>query len=219
MESPYTSYDIHNKMVKADTLHLLHKNAPHSGGDRYVIVLFNKDVSYSGSNFHLRSAGIKQQPRCKTGYTCVFDSDEVRRARDKLLAILARTKLPRDRCTNLKKNSVVRPHSKYTGQAQFVSFGITASRKCRLARAALGMYTRESQNANNTRYPQLYSAFCEYMNVFAPGKFGQDATHHACIISRNSQCEWHRDKHNIGHASLSSLGTFEGGELLIQDSS
>jgi hypothetical protein len=206
-------------MVRADTLHLLHKNAPHTSGDRYVVVLYNKDLNYSKSSIHLRSAGIKQQPRCETAYTCVFDSDEVRRAREKLLKILAHTKLPRDRCTAVLKNSVVRPHSKYgANTAQFVSFGITASRKCRLARAALGMYTRESQNANNTRYPQLYSAFCEYMNVFAPGKFGQDGVYHACIISKNSQCEWHTDRRNIGHASLSALGTFEGGELLIQDS-
>ncbi len=74
MEHPYTSYDIRNKMVRADTLHLLHKNAPHSGGDRYVIVLFNKDLNYSKNNIHLRSAGIKQQPPTATRYTQVFDT-------------------------------------------------------------------------------------------------------------------------------------------------
>jgi hypothetical protein len=205
-------------MVRADTTELLHKNEPHKGGDRYVIVCYNKDLNYSGSNFHLRSAAIKAQAPDATGYTQVFDTDEVRAARAKLISILAHTKLPKDRCTNLKGNSVVKPHSKYgANTAQFVSFGVTASRKSQTARAALGLYTRESQNANNERYPQLYAAFCEYMGVFAPGRFGDEATYHACIISLNSQCEWHLDKHNIGHASLSALGDFQGGHLLIED--
>lgn len=214
----HTAYDIRNKMVRADTLHLRHKNAPHTDGDRYCIVLYNKDLNYSGSHIHLRSAAIEQQAPGVTGYTLTFDTDEVRAARAKLLSILAHTKLPKDRCTNLKGNSVVKPHSKYgANTAQFVSFGVTASRKSQTARAALGLYTRESQNANNTKFHKLHAAFCEYMDVFCPGRFGDDGVYHACIISLNSQCEWHQDKHNIGHASLSALGDFQGGHLLIEE--
>jgi hypothetical protein len=64
----HTPYDICNSMVGAGTLHLLHKNAPHTEGGRYVTVMYNEEANYSRSNFHLRSAGIKQQPPCKTGY-------------------------------------------------------------------------------------------------------------------------------------------------------
>ena len=213
----YTAYDIRNRMVRADTLRLLHKNAPHTDGDRYCIVLYNKDLNYSGSHIHLRSAAVKQQAPSETGYTLTFDTDEVTRARAKLVSILTHTKLPKDRCTNLKGNSIVKAHSKYSGQAEFISFGVTASRKSQTARAALGLYTRESQNANNERYPQLHAAFCAYMDVFCPGRFGDDGVYHACIISLNSQCEWHQDKHNIGHASLSALGDFQGGHLLIEE--
>ena len=212
-----TSYDIHNRMIRANTTQLLHKNAPHTG-DRYVIVCFNKNLNYSKSNFHLRSANIMNQPTCETGYTATFDTPEVTHARDKLLVLLDNTKFPKDRCTNLK-NSVVKPHSKYLGNAEFVSFGVTASRKSQIKRAMLGMYTRESSNYNNTKFAQLYMAFQHYMDVFAPGKFGIDGVYHAAIISKNSQCEWHVDKGNIGHASLSALGSFEGGELMVQNSS
>ncbi len=92
----YTAYDICNKMVRADTTELLHKNAPHTDGDRYVIVLYNKDLNYSGSNIHLRSAAIEQQAPGVTGYTLTFDTDEVRAARAKLLSILAHTKPPKE---------------------------------------------------------------------------------------------------------------------------
>lgn len=216
LQMEYNSYDIHNRMVRANTTQLLHKNAPHIG-DRYVIVCFNKNLNYSGSEFHLRSCAIRKTPMVHTGYTATFDTPEVTHARNELLALLGNTKFPKDRCTNLK-NSVVKPHSKYLGNAEFVSFGVTASRKSKIKRALLGKYTRESSNYNNTKFAPLYQAFQKYMDVFAPGKLGVDGVYHAAIISKNSQCEFHVDTGNIGHASLSALGSFEGGELLVQTS-
>ena len=34
----YRAYDIRHRLVQADTKRLLHRNAPHRDGDRYVIV-------------------------------------------------------------------------------------------------------------------------------------------------------------------------------------
>ena len=57
------------------------------------------------------------------------------------------------------------------------------------------------------------------MDALAPGVFGSASTYHACIVSKNSQCRWHLDKSNIGHAAPTALGDFkEGGELLIMGS-
>ena len=41
----YHTYDIRHRLLQADTTRLPHRNAPHNGGDRYAIVLFNKDLN------------------------------------------------------------------------------------------------------------------------------------------------------------------------------
>ena len=101
--------------------------------------------------------------------------------------------------------------------AHRLSFGVSQSRKLRTACAAQGVYTRETENAHNRQYAALYRALCAYLDALAPGVFGQTAIYHACIISKNSQCVWHTDKSNIGHAALTALGAFKGGELLVED--
>ena len=70
---------------------------------------------------------------------------------------------------------------------------------------------------NNVKYGKVYESFCRYMSVFSPGVFGEYSMYASCIISRNSQCNWHTDTKNIGNAALSTLGEFTGGYLLIQD--
>ena len=110
-------------------------------------------------------------------------------------------------------------HPKYSSQAHLLSFGVSQSRKSRRVREAQGMPTRETENTHNHRYPELYTALCAYMDALAPGTFGSASTYHTCIVSKNSQCQWHLDKSNIGYAALTALGDFEeGGELLIMGS-
>ena len=87
--------------------------------------------------------------------------------------------------------------------------------RVRAAREARGLVTRATVNANNRTYAALYQALRAYLDALAPGLFGPTGTYHACIVSKNSQCVWHCDKSNIGHAALTALGEFEGGELLI----
>jgi hypothetical protein len=109
-------------------------------------------------------------------------------------------------------------HSKYgTNTAHFISLGITASRKSRKARAEHGLLTRKSTNMNNIKYPKLYYTFHQYINELHPKIFSEDGMYHACIIAKNSQCEWHVDKHNIGHASLTCVGDYTGGQLMVEE--
>jgi hypothetical protein len=218
-DPPYTTYDIKHKVVRADTCALLHRNTPHATGDRYCIVLFNRQMNYVGSALDVRSLDIASRPAVKTGYTVCFDTPQVDAARSHLLDILSTTSFPPDRCT--ASNGTAKSHSKYGDtKGMFISFGATASRKSRLQRALLGMDTRESANRNNDKYNVLYNAFVSYMDVFQPKSFATDGTgvYQCAIIARNSLCQWHMDSGNIGHASLTALGDYQtGGELLVED--
>jgi hypothetical protein len=209
---PHHAYDIRHRVLQADTRRLLHKNAPHTGGNRYVIVLFNKDMNYKGTTECARSVAIRAAPAMLAPrYLETRTGADVEGAREWLLAVLARTRLPPDRCGDLAVN-----HPKYgPHRARLVSFGISQSRKNRAAREARGLITRATVNANNRTYAALYAALRAYLDALTPGLFGPTGTYHACIISKNSQCVWHCDKSNIGHAALTALGDFEGGELLI----
>jgi hypothetical protein len=212
----YHTYDIRHRLLQADTTQLPHRNAPHRGGDRYAIVLFNKDLNYKGTDRCARSTAIREAPPLgEPVYMETREGEEVERARTALLDVLRRTRLPADRCGDLAVN-----HPKYSSEAHLLSFGISQSRKSRRVREVQGLPTRETENAHNHRYSQLYAALCTYMDALAPGTFGPTAVYHACIVSKNSQCRWHLDKSNIGHAALTALGDFEeGGELLIMGSS
>ena len=212
----YQSYDIHNKIIQANTCNLLHKNAPHYKGDRYCIVLFNKNLTYVNASICCeRSEKIKQQEPKYTKYLPVFDTQATQEYRKTLLEVLEKTNFPTDRCSATSKTPA---HSKYgINTAHFVSLGITASRKSQKERAQDGIFTRKSVNINNIKYPKLYFAFHNYINQLHPNIFGDNGKYHACIIAKNSQCEWHKDKGNIGHAALTCIGEYEGGDLLVQD--
>ena len=212
----YRTYDIRHRLLQADTKRLLHRNAPHRDGDRYVIVLFNKDLNYKGTSVCARSTAIRAVPPMdEPRYVQTREGDDVARTRAALMDVLRRTRLPADRCGDQAVN-----HPKYGDQtAHLLSFGVSQSRKSRTARAAQGVYTRETENAHHRDYTALYRTLCAYLDVLAPGVFGQTAIYHACIISKNSQCVWHTDKSNIGHAALTALGAFKGGELLVEDPS
>jgi len=209
------SYDIRHKIVQAETSTLHHKNAPHIG-DRYCIVLYNKNLSYKNYGDDCkRSKSIQEQEPCHTHYLPVFDTLSIQSYRSELLDVLKATKFPKDRCSALSKTPA---HSKYgTNPAHFISLGITASRKSRKERAEQGILTRKSVNMNNIKYPKLYYAFSQYINELHPNIFGENAMYHACIIAKNSQCEWHMDKYNIGHASLTCVGDYTGGELMVEE--
>jgi len=209
----YKSYDIKNKLLQAETSVLLHKNDTHSG-DRYCIVLYNKNMNYKNSTCCKRSESILEHPYIDTNYMKVSDNESVDMLRSELLDILNNTTFHKDRCTVGTSGA---GHSKYgTNRGQFLSFGMTASRKSRKTRAEMGIHTRQSENQNNIKYSNLYNSFCKYINAVHQNLFSDTGIYTCCIIAKNSQCNWHIDKHNIGSACLSGLGDYTGGHLLIE---
>ena len=124
----YPIYSIRHRLVQADTKRLLHRNAPHRDGDRYVIVLFNKDLNYKGTGRCARSTAIRTAPPLdEPQYASTFEGDAVERARAALMGVLRRTRLPADRCGDQAVN-----HPKYDAStAHLVSFGNSQSRKSR----------------------------------------------------------------------------------------
>ena len=170
----YCAYDIRHRLVQANK-RLLHRNAPHRDGDRYVIVLFNKDLNYKETGRCARSTAIRTAPPPdEPQYASTCEGDAVERARAALMDVLRRTRLPADRCGDQAVN-----HPKYLG-SQVRRFGITQSRKSRRERAAQGVYTRVAVNANNTKHEALYDAMCAYLDASAPGMFGPTAGTFAC---------------------------------------
>ncbi len=202
----YSAYDIHNCVIQAETSVLKHKNAPHLG-DRYCIVLYNKNLNYVGSQACTRSNNILNSPKVATHFLPVQDNDTVHTNRLNFVHQLKKTRFLQDRGT------VGKPHSKYgDNYGYFISFGITATRKRRADRV-----TRKADNANNAKYSLLYQLFQQYINTLHPNIFGENGMYHACIIAKNSMCEWHTDTHNIGHAALTCVGDYVDGAFLIED--
>lgn len=215
----YDTYNIKNKFLLFESSHLLHKNASWSG-DRYAIVFFNKDLNYVNSRLSKkcqRSMRLlkqkRKQPITWLKTTTPVNERLVQQKRTRLLQFLKATKFLEDRTSGLK------PSSKYgDNRGEFISFGVTKTRKNRKKREVHGIYTRKNINQNNTKYKSIYDALCKYVNTRIPNFFGtkDSCLFHMCIIAKNSQCEWHLDAGNVGPAVISALGNFSGGALCVE---
>lgn len=207
-------HNIRNRLLQFDSQLIRHKNAPWTG-ERYACVFYNKDLNYADSDLCDRSNKLKRaRPTHRLHWigTPPAQSAAVRAARARLLDVLRATRFPEDRTSGLN------PSSKYgTKRGTFLAFGVTKTRKNRLTRRQLGLLTRKHINVNNAKYPTLYNALCEYINLLHPDLFGTDdrCMYHACIVAKNSQCEWHVDAGNVGPCVITSLGNFRGGGLLV----
>lgn len=216
----YTSYDIRDKLLLFESQDTRHKNATWTSGDRYAIVFFNKDMDYSmnkraSKRKSPRSFQILNQPKQPTQWltTQPTTSKTVIKKKAQLLKVLNSIEFPEDRTSGLT------PSSKYgKNRGTFISLGVTQSRKNRLTRALQGLMTRKNVNQNNTRYKKLFVALSNYVNTLTPMFFGTTDKHRyqGCIVAKNSQCEWHTDKGNIGPSVITALGTFKGGKLLLE---
>ena len=216
----HTAYDIRNRLLLFESQYMMHKNARWSGGNRYAIVFFNKDMDYSmnkraSQRKSPRSLRILNQPKQPTQWlrTQPATSPEVLQAKTHLLHVLNSIAFPEDRTSGLTPSSKYGKH-----RGTFISLGVTQSRKNRAKRAAQGMHTRKNVNQNNVKYERLYSALGAYVNTLTPRFFGTSDAHRyqGCIVAKNSQCEWHTDKGNIGPAVITALGTFTGGKLMVE---
>jgi hypothetical protein len=210
-------HSIRNRLLKFDSQRIRHKNAPWTG-DRYACVFYNKDLNYVGSKMCKRSNKLSRAKPSNelvwlsTTSSATTTSSAVLDARARLLKILKVTRFPEDRTSGLT------PSSKYgSKRGTFLAFGVTKSRKNRTLRMEHGMCTRKNINRNNTKYSELYSALSNYVNLLHPNLFGtkDSCEYHACIVAKNSQCEWHVDAGNVGPCVITALGDFRGGDLMV----
>ena len=175
----HTTHDIRDKLLLFESQDMMHKNARWSGGDRYAIVFFNKDMDYSmnkrvSKRKSPRSLRILNQPKQPTQWlhTQPTTSPDVVQAKKHLLQVLTSIDFPEDRTSGLT------PSSKYgKNRGTFISLGVTQSRKNRLKRAEQGLYTRKNVNQNNAKYKELYSALSTYVNTLIPMFFGTSDKH------------------------------------------
>jgi hypothetical protein len=166
------------------------------------MVFFNKNMNYSsGQGIDERSTKLAQLGPQAIKYLAVRQTDEVLQKRAKFLERLEQTTFSEDRCSGL------RVHSKYGAErGRFLSFGLTQSRKSQSTREADGLLTRQDENTNNSTHRHLYGELLDYMDWHAPGVFSEeaDSKFNSCIIAKDSQCEWHHDKNNVGPAALTA---------------
>ena len=265
----WTSHDLRRSLLVFDSWRLRHMNSPHTRGDRYAIVLYNKDMDYKGTDLDPKSTALKQTRKlpapAKTYRHTTFAAApvpsfapgrgtagkalpvheealvaaeaaaeaarrccraaEVTAARVALERLLARTSFPQDQTSggSTRTDEEGAGNIKYgTNKARLLSFGATASRRSRAARAEQGKLTRRERNCNNTnRHAPLYEATKRYLRLFDERLFGEGdwprCQFDAFIIAKNSQCVWHYDYTNLGPAAITVLGDYDGGgQLLVE---
>ena len=208
----YRTYDIRNRILEFDSGRILHKNAPWVG-TRYVCVFYNKDLNYKGSNLCERSTRLLQKHPTPTQWVHTApDTETLQYVRREFEREMDRTIFPEERVRGTSSSA------KYgLRRGTFISFGITQSRGNRKNRSTRGLHTRKQTNDNNRKYAALYTALCRFTDLLKPGLFGTDDSneYHACIIAKNSQCEWHTDADNLGGCAIMGVGKYGGGELMM----
>ena len=208
----YRTYDIRDKLLQFDSRRILHKNSPWVG-TRYVCVFYNKDLNYKGSTLCERSVRLQQQQPPDTLWVATAtESETLQYVRRELLREMERTTFPEERARGTS-SSAKYGHRRGT----FISFGVTQSRGNRKHRQSRGLHTRKHTNENNRKFAALYTALCRFTDLFKPGLFGVDDSndYHACIVAKNSQCEWHTDVDNLGGCAIVGMGKYSGGVLMM----
>ena len=208
----YRTYDIRDKLLQFDSRRILHKNSPWVG-TRYVCVFYNKDLNYKGSTLCERSVRLQQQQPPDTVWVATAaESETLQYVRRELLREMERTTFPEERARGTS-SSAKYGHRRGT----FISFGVTQSRGNRKHRQSRGLHTRKHTNENNRKFAALYTALCRFTDLFKPGLFGVDDSndYHACIVAKNSQCEWHTDVDNLGGCAIVGMGKYSGGVLMM----
>lgn len=225
----HTAYDLRNTLLIFDSWRLRHMNLPHTGGTRYALVLYNKNLDYVGTDCDARSVQLKRTATTKQDVVCVpvsvGDNKATANAQQALLAILRRTRFPVD-TTNAGTARTGKGRNSYgsmkygTNTARYLSFGAIASRKCRQKRAQNGLFSRRESNANNKRMSELYAAVLHYICcIGGPDLCGErpECRFHSFIVAKDSQCVWHYDYNNLGPAAITAVGDYTGGgELLVE---
>lgn len=208
----YRTYDIRNRLLQFDSGRILHKNASWVG-TRYVCVFYNKDLNYKGSTLCERSTRLSQQHPTPTQWVATAPNTEtLQYVRREFEREMDRTIFPEERVRGTSSST------KYgRRRGTFISFGVTQSRGNRKSRGTRGLHTRKQTNDNNRKYAALYTALCRYTDLLKPGLFGtdDDSKYHACILAKNSQCEWHMDADNLGGCAMMGMGKYGGGELMM----
>ncbi len=209
-------YDIHEKPLIFESTQLYHKNAPTHKGDRYAIVLFNKDFRWADTKsprvhrtepFATDKKGLVQSADAfylESGTADVLP----------LLEALDATTFRPDRCSGTAK-----PHTKYVDakNSTFLSFGLTLCRKSKQQQAMRGIPDRRGVNIHNTQHLHLFNQLCTYLNALHPRLFGLDNTYSysSLIVAKNAMCRFHLDSLNKGNACILGVGDYTGGELLL----
>jgi len=181
---------------------LMHMNAPHTG-ERYAIVLFNPDFSYHDGylrHAHERTEVLRHADIAPPHVIARVTTDHQRHLQQELVQKLKHTQKWVSR--------VGRSHAKYGNRASHtLTFGHVRSR------SAFNKKDKIQECSANRTHSQLYLALKQYMHAC----IGDGADEYATVfVAKNSMCDWHTDKSNVGPSISTAVGSYDGGELCIR---
>jgi hypothetical protein len=196
-EENATAHDIKNNVLRFNGARCYHKNAEHTG-DRIVMVFFNTDFSSHDRWRGLHGPDelteeIRRQPVVTVPECIPIKSDET--------CITLRNNILKE---VEKVDWMNRQQVKYNGKSSMILFG-----------HVLKPYQVKARNitAASIAYPELHKTLNDYIDhIIGPDTANKYST---ILLAKNSQCNWHLDKQNIGSSLIHCIGDFEGGELLV----
>jgi hypothetical protein len=199
-EACAVEYDLLRNVVVFDGCACYHKNADWEG-DRYVVVVFNNDFSH-----HDRARGLHGPDPRTEELRCLPTPDvpeciAIDRTQPQYIKLRRAIAKEIQNCEFMN-----RPQSKYSGKSEVLLFGECTQpykHKCR------------RQTKNTEIYSKLYSLLKEYMDyVTGPamttrGEPAASQQFSTMLLAKNSKCNWHLDKQNVGHSMITGLGDYK----------
>ena len=199
---------------------LYHTNANWTN-DRYVIILFNPDFSFHDAQRKLFSLDPRTE---ELRFQCVDAPSVMKKVKrtaersrqvDEILRLAAAAQF-----MNTKQ-------SKYENLPQMLHFGYGVARNHLMRTAHANTYAGvspgglEQGNLKNkrmlskatTQFPDLHGALRRYMDSLVGSEVTAEFA--SMLFAKNSKCNWHRDRRNVGATLITAIGDYVGGELLI----
>ena len=198
-EAQAESYSVQTNAVEFDGSRWKHMNTEWDG-TRYVVVYFSIDFSghdrWTGLNGpdhrteEARAAPLLTRPVCTPIDTASTECVELRQ---QLLDHIYQVEF------------LNRPQLKYENQkSEIILFG-----ECTQPYHAKHRHPCKG----NELYPALHSLLKKYVDYIMQRPVSH--TYSTILLAKNSKCNWHLDKQNVGSSIITALGPYTGGELLV----
>jgi hypothetical protein len=201
-EAKAKAYDLRKAVVAFDGCASHHTNTEWTAGDRYVIVMFNTDFSE-----HDRAIGLCG-PDSRTEDIRCLPTPDVPEVVDIDRSDPNYVRLRRAIAEQIRHCGFYRrPQAKYSGKSEIILFG-----------ACVAPYKTKARHETlaTEKHRALYNLLLEYMEhlMRADGKLADGDKplrdqFSTMLLAKNSKCNWHLDKQNVGWSLITAFGNYD----------